>query len=56
MNWGNTRTFTLTGTGFNSGAQVTLDGANVTEVVEPRDHHYGYAHDRSVGGLRTPSS
>ena len=32
MVWGSTRTFTLTGTGFNSGAQVTLDGANVTEV------------------------
>jgi prepilin-type N-terminal cleavage/methylation domain-containing protein len=30
--WGATRTFTLTGTGFNSGAQVTLDGANVTEA------------------------
>ena len=32
MVWGNTRTFTLTGTGFNSGAQVTLDGSNVTET------------------------
>ena len=32
MLWGSTRTFTLTGTGFNSGAQVTLDGSNVTEV------------------------
>ncbi|HEX4428526.1 MAG TPA: type II secretion system protein, partial [Frankiaceae bacterium] len=30
--WGATRTFTLTGTGFNSGAQVTLDGTNVSET------------------------
>ncbi len=32
MAWGTTRNFTLTGTGFNSGAQVTLDGANVNET------------------------
>lgn len=30
--WANTRAFTITGTGFNSGAQVTLDGANVNET------------------------
>ena len=34
MVWGSTRTFTLTGTGFNSGAQVTLDGCDVTETCE----------------------
>jgi hypothetical protein len=29
--WGSTRNFTLTGTGFNNGARVTLDGLNVNE-------------------------
>ncbi len=33
MAYASTRSFTLTGTGFNSGAQVTLDGANVSETV-----------------------
>ncbi len=33
MVWGSTRTFTLTGTAFDSGATVTLDGANVAEAV-----------------------
>jgi Tfp pilus assembly protein PilV len=32
MAWGSTRSFTLTGTGFNSAAQVTLDGSGVTET------------------------
>jgi Tfp pilus assembly protein PilV len=32
MVWGNTRVFTITGTGFVNGAQVTLDGAAVTET------------------------
>jgi hypothetical protein len=31
MAWGSTRSFTLTGTGFNSGATVTLDGSGVNE-------------------------
>ena len=30
MTYGSTPTFTLTGSGFNSGAQVSLDGANVS--------------------------
>ncbi len=32
LTYASTRSFTLTGTGFNSGAQVTLDGANVNET------------------------
>jgi type II secretory pathway pseudopilin PulG len=32
MTPGSTRSFTISGTGFNSGAQVTLDGANVNET------------------------